>query len=226
MNSPNTNPESTPMYLFELSGGALCLDLTNTIGDRHPSRNEHLHGYDDLLSWANQTQVLTDEEVGQLARHAIQKPVEADKIFSRAVSLRETLFEIFSRLAAGNRPLKGDLAVLNRWVAESLRNLSLEEHDDSFVWSWCGSETALERVLWPVVRSAADLLTSDEVTQVRECASDTCSWLFVDRSRTHRRRWCDMKTCGNRDKARRYYQRKRQNKKEEAIATTLLRKQS
>jgi predicted RNA-binding Zn ribbon-like protein len=213
---PNSTRQDPPEYLFELSGGALCLDFTNTIGDRPIRRKEHLNGYDDLLSWARQAQVLTDNEVDQLARHARQRPEEAEEIFSRAVSLRESLYEIFCRLATGTHPLKGDLAVLNRWLAESLSHLSLEEHDNSFLWSWSGSETALEGMLWPVVRSAADLLTSDEVTQVGECASDTCSWLFVDRSRTHRRRWCDMKTCGNRDKARRYYQRKRQNEKARA----------
>ena len=72
-------------------------------------------------------------------------------------------------------------------------------------WPWLQ-----EAMLWPVLRSAAELLTSEEAARVRQCASETCSWLFVDRSRTHRRRWCDMKTCGNRDKARRYYQRHRE----------------
>jgi predicted RNA-binding Zn ribbon-like protein len=67
----------------------------------------------------------------------------------------------------------------------------------------------LERPLWPILRSAADLLTSPEVHAVKECGSDRCSWLFVDRSRTHRRRWCDMKSCGNRAKARRHYQKTR-----------------
>jgi predicted RNA-binding Zn ribbon-like protein len=67
-------------------------------------------------------------------------------------------------------------------------------------------------MLWPVLQSAAELLTSDEIHQVRECNSDRCTWLFVDRSRTHRRRWCDMKTCGNRAKARRHYQRTKKSK--------------
>jgi predicted RNA-binding Zn ribbon-like protein len=61
-----------------------------------------------------------------------------------------------------------------------------------------------------VARAAADLLVSPERALVRECASGTCSWLFVDRSRTHQRRWCSMKTCGNRAKARRFYTRRRE----------------
>jgi predicted RNA-binding Zn ribbon-like protein len=53
------------------------------------------------------------------------------------------------------------------------------------------------------------LLTSEELVLVRECAAEDCGWLFLDKTKNHRRRWCDMKTCGNRDKARRYYERMR-----------------
>jgi predicted RNA-binding Zn ribbon-like protein len=64
-------------------------------------------------------------------------------------------------------------------------------------------------MLWPVVRSAAELLTSDELGRVRECAADNCAWLFLDRSKNRSRRWCDMAVCGNRDKVRRFRQRSR-----------------
>src|ERR671930_579256 len=63
-------------------------------------------------------------------------------------------------------------------------------------------------VLAPVVWSAAELLTSGPLERVRECpGDDTCGWLFLDTSRNGSRRWCDMRTCGNRAKARRYYRR-------------------
>src|SRR5207302_22567 len=68
-------------------------------------------------------------------------------------------------------------------------------------------EETLDRMLWPVIRSAADLLVSGEAQRVRRCASETCDWLFLDTSRNHSRRWCDMSGCGNRAKARRHYAR-------------------
>jgi len=77
-------------------------------------------------------------------------------------------------------------------------------------WAWDETAPSLDRPIWLIVRSAANLLTSEETSSIRECASETCSWLFVDRSRTRRRRWCDMSTCGNRAKARRHYQRRKQ----------------
>jgi predicted RNA-binding Zn ribbon-like protein len=62
-------------------------------------------------------------------------------------------------------------------------------------------------MLWPIASSAADLLTSERLKKVRLCEAKTCTWLFLDESRNHSRRWCDMKVCGNREKARRHYQR-------------------
>ena len=78
-----------------------------------------------------------------------------------------------------------------------------------FVWEWVDMNFYLESVVWPVARAAADLLLSDELAHLRMCASDECAWLFLDRTKNQRRRWCDMKTCGNRVKARRHYERLR-----------------
>ena len=69
--------------------------------------------------------------------------------------------------------------------------------------------THLDTVLWPIAKSAADLLTSDRLACVRECAAQNCGWLFMDNSPNQRRRWCNMKICGNRAKARRHYERNR-----------------
>ena len=78
---------------------------------------------------------------------------------------------------------------------------------DGFDWAWDGASDALDRMLWPIVWSAVELLKSDELAHVRECANDQCSWLFLDLSRNHSRRWCDMQSCGNLVKARRHYAR-------------------
>ena len=66
--------------------------------------------------------------------------------------------------------------------------------------------SALELPLWPALWSAAELLMAPELARVRECES--CSWLFLDTSRNHTRRWCSMEDCGNVAKARRHYARR------------------
>src|SRR2546425_557101 len=80
---------------------------------------------------------------------------------------------------------------------------------DGVGWSLPSDEEALDRPLWEIARSAADLLTSGERDRVKECASTTCEWVFLDKSRNRSRRWCDMSDCGNRAKARRFHAKKR-----------------
>ncbi|MBN1859137.1 CGNR zinc finger domain-containing protein [Candidatus Bipolaricaulota bacterium] len=86
----------------------------------------------------------------------------------------------------------------------------MRRSEERFQWGWSDAEDQLEWPVWILARSAADLLTSDERDRVRRCAGPDCGWLFVDISRNHSRRWCDMADCGNRAKARRSYARKRQ----------------
>jgi len=70
----------------------------------------------------------------------------------------------------------------------------------------------MDLFLDPIIKSAADLLSSSELKRVKRCADDACSWLFMDKSRNNSRRWCSMKGCGNRAKAHRHYLRKYQEK--------------
>ena len=132
-----------------------------------------------------------------------------DRVFSRAIALRECLYRIFQSLAAGRAPARQDLITLNDALASVMSQARVEARGRDFVWGWADGDASLDRLLWPVVRAAAELLVSPDRARVRECASDACSWLFIDRSPTQRRRWCSMKTCGNRDKVRRFYERNR-----------------
>jgi len=194
---------------FEFSGGALCLDFANTLGDRPRSAKETLSGPQDLLRWAGEAGILEVAERGRLERAADGHPRAAREAFRRAIALREVLYRVFSGLAAGDRPAEGDLEDVNRALRTALEHLRIEARGEGFEWAWSAAGTGLDPVLWRVARSAAELLTSADVARVRECAAETCGWLFLDRSHARRRRWCDMKTCGNRAKARRHYRRKR-----------------
>jgi predicted RNA-binding Zn ribbon-like protein len=196
-------------WTFELTGGALCLDFTNTVADRPRRQKEHLASYADLLSWARQAGALEPGDVRRLRLAAARRTADAEAAFTRALEVRECLFRIFAATARGGEPDRRDLVAFNGNLGETLARLRLRRRATGLAWGWARDDESLLPMLWPVVRSAADLLTSREGAQVRECASERCSWLFVDRSRTLRRRWCDMRTCGNRSKARRHYQRQK-----------------
>jgi len=192
---------------FDLSGGALCLDFTNTLAGRPRKPRDDVRDYGDFLEFGRQAIDLEEVTRLGLVRAAQRRPALARAALRRAVALRESLYAIFSSVAGGREPPIEDLEVLNKTLRRALAHLVVTRTPGGFAWDWSGGGEGLDRVLWPVSRSAADLLTSDDRERVRECASETCRWLFLDRSPSRRRRWCDMKVCGNRAKARRHYHR-------------------
>ncbi len=193
---------------FDLSGGRLCLDFANTEAERHlPAPRDDLVTYDDLVAWARQAGVLDGDAAAALRRAAHERPDQAGAVLAEARALRGAIYAGFSSLAIQGRMSEPLLGALGDALASLLAKSRLVARDGGFDWAWSGPPDALERPLWAVARSVADLLTSRDLAAVRECASPTCSWLFVDTSRNHSRRWCDMNTCGNREKARRHHQR-------------------
>jgi hypothetical protein len=74
-------------------------------------------------------------------------------------------------------------------------------------WEYKDVAREVQSPVWLLAEAANDLLTSPQASHTRRCASSTCQWLFLDTSKNHTRRWCDMKVCGNRNKARRFHLR-------------------
>ena len=186
-------------------GDALCLDFVNTVGGhRDGEPKETLNGYDDLLDWAVAGGALTKTAAAQLREAATENDARAGRILADAKRLRETIYEVFVALADGRRAPAGEIAVLNGAMSDALRHLQLKPSRDGYDLTWPAPEGDLQAPLWPVIKSAADLLVSGETEHLRECASDTCGWLFLDLSKNKSRKWCDMKGCGNRAKVRRF----------------------
>ncbi len=198
-------------FTFELTGGALCLDFVNTLEHRgEPGREqEHLHAYADLLDWCRQARVLPRPHLVRLRGRALRSQWRAKAVLRRAVILREALYRIFSAVAAGRNATEGDLKLLDAFAAATSAKQRLLLRYGRLRWEWRKPDADLHAPLWPVVRSAVELLTSARCAAVRECAAPDCAWLFLDHSRNRSRRWCDMSVCGNRAKARRFYRRTR-----------------
>jgi predicted RNA-binding Zn ribbon-like protein len=195
---------------LKLDTERLCLDFANT-AEWHASDqpHEYLNSYVDLVTWAQQAGLLTAEKAEQLNRQASGRATEAEATLKRAIDLREAIYRIFSTIAGGGPANVDDLALLNRRLPEALARLRLRPAGPGFVWVWQTDEAALDQMLWPVVRSAAELLTSPELVQVKVCEDDRgCGFLFLDTSRNRSRRWCSMTSCGNRAKVRRHRRRK------------------
>ena len=192
-----------------LIGGAPCLDFVNTVDERlAPAPDDRLRTYADLITWSERVGILSAKDGQRLLRASARPPRAAQKVVERAIALREAIYRIFSAQIEA-RPFKpGDLSLFNEELSTALAQSRLTPAAQRFKWDW-RDEEALDQMLWPIVRSAAELLTSDRLERVRRCANQTCGWLFLDTSRSGRRHWCDMRYCGNRAKARRHYARVR-----------------
>ena len=198
---------STPS--FELSGGCLALDFANTWEDRGRSETDKLGSYLDLVAFAGQAGILDRRQAETLVSRAHDRAAAAARALAASIELREAVYRIFSRQAAGASDDERDLERLSAAVARAAARLHLEADGGGFTWRWHGLETSLEAPLAPIARSAAELLTGGDLGRVRECDGARCTWLFQDSSRNRSRRWCSMESCGNRAKARRYYRRAR-----------------
>lgn len=192
-----------------LIGNALCLDFANTLyGHTGTPLHEYLHDYIDLVIWSHKTGILTKSDAERLTLAAARHSEDALAVFNRAIALRENIYRVFAALANQAKPVSSDVASLNSARSEALAHSRLEPASKGFIVDW-NDKASLDRMLWPLALSAADILTSVSCTRVRQCSGTPCDWLFLDTSRNHMRRWCSMSVCGNRSKVRRFHERKR-----------------
>jgi predicted RNA-binding Zn ribbon-like protein len=201
-------------WSFELLGGRLCLDFANSVSGFRGGHDERdrLADYAGLVDWARQAGALEEPEARRLLAEATRHPARAAAAFAEAIALREAIFQAFLALSQG-RPLPA--APLGRidaalQAAQAHRRLVRAGACCAIAWDF-GSD--LGAPTWPVALSAADLLTTPaELSRLRVCGlheTGECGWLFVDDTKAGTRRWCSMKDCGNRAKARRHAARAR-----------------
>jgi len=195
---------------FDLSGGVLCLDFANTVSRRKiPGRtHDNLPEYTDLVRFAKQSRFVSAQYARELLTTGLAEPKKAARIVQAAIILREAIYRAFSAIAELRAANFKDVKLIEEFAGEAMRHRQLTSAGRGYHWEWKrDKDVALAYVLWPIAQSAADLLTSERLKKVRECGALTCAWLFLDESRNHSRRWCDMSVCGNRQKARRHYER-------------------
>jgi predicted RNA-binding Zn ribbon-like protein len=194
---------------FDLDTGVLCLDFTNTLEARlDPVVRDLLRDYAAILGFARASGTLDEQTAKHLLAQAERRPAEANAALKQGIEQREALFSIFSALAAGAEPAPADLERFNDALADAMTHARIvTAADGSFQWDWQPANGDLSRPLWPILRSAADLLTSEQLPRLRQCAAHDCAWLFLDTSRNASRRWCSMSSCGNRAKVQQFRQR-------------------
>ncbi len=181
---------------LSLIGGHPALDLVNTVkyrGAEDPQ--DRLGSYADLLEWAVVAGLLTGAEAGRL-----RAPAQGAALLEEAVALRENLWCLFNRDQVAQPTYLAALTALEQAIAALRPVVSIDPQ----------SRTLRRRVevtrprdlIARIVEAAADLLAQRAALRIRTCDGCDCDWLFIDRTKAGRRRWCDSRTCGNQARVR------------------------
>jgi predicted RNA-binding Zn ribbon-like protein len=200
--------EITPSS-FKFIAEHLGLDFANTV---HWHASDHpldtLPDYEALVRWSHEAGILDKARFKALMEKAVRSPDEAHAVHARAVVLREAIYRICVARIHAQVPPETDLATLNDELVRWRANVRIVLTSDRFIWDYNVDLSALDSPLWSIVQNTADLLTSENISRIGQCADDRgCGWLFLDASKNHSRRWCDINDCGNRAKQRRYQKR-------------------
>jgi predicted RNA-binding Zn ribbon-like protein len=195
---------------FNLCGGHAALDFVNSLDDRFGTGRpvERLTDFRALLRFAQETHLLAARRVRRLAQVA---PGAAERAVRSARELREALAAALYARVDGRRAPPAALRTLERQLHRAGRHRELRwerrTRGGALSWDWGRFGARADLPVWLLAQSAGELMMSESIARVRACGADTCRWLFLDTSRNHTRRWCDMKVCGNRMKARRFQAR-------------------
>jgi predicted RNA-binding Zn ribbon-like protein len=203
------------MKKFEFLGEALCLDFLNTLHDAGAADpEEELSSDADLAGWAAQAGILSVSEASRLEGEGkyVQLKLLGKKRASLredARALREVLRQMFQRAAREGKVASGDVESLNLLLRRFPAAGRIERVNGDWTMRWELQAGGAEKIFYAIVKSAAELVATGRWRAVRECASEACSWMFLDTSKNHSRRWCEMARCGNRDKVQRFRARSR-----------------
>jgi len=208
-----------PQTLFDLCGGHPALDFVNSLDNRFrdDGPNEMLASYGDLLRFLEETGLLSRERARVLNKAVA--PEAATRALAATRELREAAAAVFYASLEEKRPQQEHLRLLQKYFLSASGRRELQwcpragegtpaSAQAPFAWHWGPHENDADLPVWILALSVSEILLSPDMERVRTCAVDTCRWLFLDTSKNHTRRWCNMKVCGNRMKARRFQARR------------------
>jgi predicted RNA-binding Zn ribbon-like protein len=176
--------------VFDFLGGRPVLDFLATIAERGTTDEEKLRAPRDLAGWAAQSGLTQDVMTVTPGELAV------------AVELREAAYRLLGARIDGTEPLAQDRDRINA-AARRPRPVPQLRADGSVTRSG-----TVDAVLAALACDCLELVAGPDGERLRRCDGERCTRLFVDRSRGGRRRWCDMKGCGDRAKAAAYRRRR------------------
>jgi len=196
-----------------LDGGIACLDFVNSGYDTEKDTIvERLHDYSDLLTLSERLSLLNKEKIEILRALSSIHMEEGERVLTVAREVRQVMFKLFSALATGmlDKLNQEVLKAFNGYISRAYSNQSFFIEGSQLKKDWKKDRVDLWQPLWAFLLSAHELLVNKHQQYIKKC--EACEWLFIDETKNHRRKWCDMQTCGSLEKSKRYYQKKKLKK--------------
>ena len=196
---------------LDLIADDLALNFANTESGRgFPSHQNHFREAANVAEWLRHAKALPVEETDWLQTRVAERPDLARDLLATAVALRDAVHDIGVALGHRAKPPEAALASLSALHARCVARAELAPGVESCRWQWSVRASPIEAALGPIALAAVRLFTEGDFARIRECGGHACGWLFYDRSKNNRRRWCEMEVCGNRAKQRRLAARRRE----------------
>jgi predicted RNA-binding Zn ribbon-like protein len=193
---------------LKLDGGCPAFDFTNTISNRNTLIfHDYLATYDDYLQWCKKVALLPNTELKEIVAYANTHSKATLDMHNNAIETREMLFELFSDIINRRKAREDVLTKFNAMLSHTLSHLKLEIVGREIKTSLFKRDSLLEVPVFLLIKNAFDLLTAADPSRMKECPN--CGWLFLDKTKNGKRRWCNMQVCGARDKSHRYYERQK-----------------
>jgi predicted RNA-binding Zn ribbon-like protein len=190
-------------------GHELWVEFVNTLSFTHDRPTEALPDSDALVGWLRQAGLLSERAASSERAALRDNPDEAARRMQRFQGLRDLLRTTANEIVETGAPDRDSVRELNHVLRDGLHFHQLEVGADGTTYGLARVGDRLDQARATIAGSLADFVASEPTSRLRVCANEGCREVFIDRSRTGRRRWCDMRTCGNQAKAARHRARLR-----------------
>lgn len=187
----------------------LFISFGNTLEFSHGQPEEHLPDATALLAWLRERKLISGRGLAAEAGRLRRDSEEAERRLERYRHLRELVHAIAAETNEHDHPTQEQVRLLNHILRHGLHYHQLEMDPDGTRYAFAQVGDRLDQARATIASSLAQFLADDAPSRLRVCANEGCRYLFIDRSPTGRRRWCDMRTCGNQAKVARHRARAR-----------------
>lgn len=203
-------PGRAPKQIPSIVNDELCLNFINTLDGRHTSyEKDCLTAGEDVVDFMVHAGVLDWPTAKGLHGRLANRKGAYTRLLKRAVEIREILAALFFCIKAGDTPPPEDVSALDGYWKEITAEGSLSYGEGGFERVWNPETSPASFLLGPVIGSFFELTSHADPKRMKSCPAEDCNFTFYDHTKNNSRVWCQMATCGNRAKVRRFTQKQK-----------------